>query len=115
MGLFWKSESDRIIEEIQDITARVNMYLRQIEQSLIANDGASSNNINDLVNWSQSIAPFMVKANNLYEGLCDKGKRNTDVPWVDGRYFHYSLYVMSVISALNKVEYAIKHYHGTDF
>ena len=115
MGLFWKTESDRIIEEIQDAAAQINMYLRKIEQSLMANDGANNGNIENLARWAQVIGSHMTKANALFEGLSDSNKRKADVPWVDGRYFHYSLYVMSVISALNKVEYAIKRYYGSDF
>jgi hypothetical protein len=48
MGLFWKSESDYIVEDVQDLVGRINKQLSALQDTLVANNGATTNNIIEL-------------------------------------------------------------------
>ncbi len=112
MGLFWKTETDRQIEEIQDIVGQINVYLIKIEKSLVANNGMNSSNADILLGYMDSINNLTQKTNSIYERIPDSKKSRVNVPWIDGRYFHYAMYMMSIMAASRKVEYAFKLYHG---
>lgn len=112
MGIFWKTETDRQIEEVQDIAGQINVYLAKIESSLLANNGVNSSNANIVSNYMDCINNLIQKSNFIYGMIPDSKRSRVNVPWMDGRYFHYAMYMMFISTVSKKVEYAFKLYCG---
>lgn len=113
MGLFWKSESDRIIEEIQDQVGSINRTLNLLQNSLITHNGASCDNIDELYNINENLQKQRLKLEGVVNRLASSKLPNVMVPWIDGRYFPIIMWMMSYNAAVGKLKYAIQQYAKT--
>ena len=115
MGLFWKSDSDRIIEQIQDKVGEINRNLLTMQNSLIANNGASDANITELNLMSERLLQYQNELNNLIQQLSPSKQNSFGVPWIDGSYSQLFPWMMSYNAAVAKLQYALKEYYGGTF
>ena len=115
MGLFWKSDSDRIIEQVQELVGRINQTLLSLQNSLVANHGATDNNIFELNLISENLLKQQNQLNELLANLTDSQQMKTSVAWIDGRYFPLPMWMMSYNAAVGKLQYALKKYYGNSF
>ncbi len=110
MGLFWKSDSDYIIEDIQDLVGKINRELLAMQDSLVANNGASNNNIAELIKIPERLAPLMKQVESKVDRLSSSKQAKLMVPWIDGRYFPFGMWAMSYNMALQKLGMAVQMY-----
>lgn len=115
MGLFWKSESDKIIEQIQEKISHSNHYLLKLQDSLIANNGASDANIDELNYISDRLLQQQNDLNNLLQRLSPSKQNSFGVPWIDGSYSSLFAWMMTYNVAVAKLQHALKKYYGNTF
>jgi len=110
MGLFWTSESDRIIEQVENTAGEINRYLSKLQTSLMTNNGATHNNINELYDIDNNLANLQIKMTNLLSQLSPSKQSGITVSWIDGRHFPLVMWQMSYNAAIAKLKYAIQLY-----
>ena len=112
MGLFWisESESDLIIEQVENTAGEINRYLSQLQTSLIANDGATNQNIQELRKIHDNLYDLQLKMTNLLSKLSASKQSGVRLPWIDGRYYPLFMWQLSYNAAVAKLEYAIHNY-----
>ena len=115
MGLFWKSDSDRIIEQIQAKVSYINHHLLKLQNSLIANNGASDANIDELNYICERLLQQQNDLNNLLQRLPPSKQNSIGVPWVDGSYSSLFAWMMTYNVAVAKLQHALKKYYGNTF
>ena len=110
MGLFWKSDSDYIIEDIQDLVGKINQELLTMQDSLVANNGASPNNIVELSEIHERLAKLQNQVEAKMAQLSSSKQAKLMVPWIDGRYFPFTMWALSYNMAVNKLRMAVQKY-----
>lgn len=110
MGLFWKSDSDYIIEEVQEIVGQINRQLLVLQDTLVANNGATINNIIELGEIHERLANLQNQLESKVNQLSSSKQAKLMVPWMDGRYFPYVMWAMSYNMAVNKLRLAVQRY-----
>lgn len=110
MGFFWKSDSDYIIEDVQELVGQINRQLSALQDTLVANNGATSENIVELGEIHERLAKLQNQVESKVNQLSSSKQAKLMVPWIDGRYFPYAMWVMSYNMAVNKLRIAVQRY-----
>ena len=110
MGLFGKSDSDYIIEDIQDLVGQINRQLSTLQDTLVANNGATNENIIELGEIHERLANLQNQVEAKVNQLSSSKQAKLTVPWMDGRYFPYVMWAMSYNMAVNKLRMAVQRY-----
>lgn len=110
MGLFGKSDSDYIIEDIQDLVGKINRELLTMQDSLVANHGATHDNIVELSEIHERLAKLQNQVEAKMDQLSSSKQAKLMVPWIDGRYFPFTMWAMSYNMAVNKLRMAVQKY-----
>lgn len=110
MGFFWKSDSDYIIEDIQELVGQINQKLTTLQESLVANNGPSDENIVLIGNIFEQMAPLQNQVEDKFNQLSSSKQSKVMVPWVDGRYFPFAMWAMSYNMYIRRIQAGIKKY-----
>ena len=110
MGLFWKSESDYIVEDVQDLVGQINRQLSALQDTLVTHNGATNENIIELGEIHELLANLQNQMESKINRLSSSKQAKLMVPWIDGRYFPYVMWAMSYNMAVNKLRMAVQRY-----
>ena len=104
MGFFWKTRSDEIIEDIQEIVGNINRDLLQAEHSLVHNRGCNADNIEELGTICSNLQQKQTYLESLMSQISSTKLSNVNVPWVDGRYFPIVLWMGSYNMSIARIK-----------
>ncbi len=108
MGLFWKTSSDYLVEEIQELVGQTNRQLAAMSDSLVANNGISYSNMQEISDISERLTHLFSQVESKVNQLPSSKQSSLTVPWIDGRYFPFAMWAMSYNMAINRLRIAFK-------
>lgn len=110
MGLFWKSDSDYIIEDVQDLVGQINRQLSALQDTLVVHNGPTDDNIVEIGDIFNRLMSLQNRLEVKFNELPPSKQSKVNVPWVDGRYFPYVMWVMSYNMYVNRIKMAVQKY-----
>lgn len=101
MGIFFKSESDRIKEQIVDEINKINHKLKQLES--ILNKGLCYSNEDQLDNLLDDLYSSLKIFRSKIASLSPKQLGKLALPWIDGTYIPVYLWEISFKYVMAKI------------
>lgn len=108
MGIFFKSESDRIKEQIVDEINKINHKLKQLEA--ILNNGLCDNNADQFCDLIDDVSSYLNTSKSKMNGLSIPQLSKLALPWVDGSYIPVYLWDISFKHVMAQVNSAFEQY-----
>lgn len=113
MGLFFKSQTDNIKEQIQRHAAKINEQLRLLAQE-VDNNGITISNMELLAQIMNNINIPHAAINSLLQQLDASQQSSLMLPWMDGRYLPIFVwdgsFRMIMAKFIEDIEQAERHY-----
>ena len=110
MGLLWRTRSDEIKEEIQELVGQMNRLLLQAQDSLVNNNGVTDFNVSEIEDLSQRMKTVQNRIEALSNELSDAKVATLNVSWLDGRYFPLPMWIGSYNLCVAKIKNALIAY-----
>lgn len=110
MGLLWRTRSDEIKDEIQELIGQMNRLLLRVQDSLVNNNGGTGFNISEIEDLSQRMNIVQNRIEVLSHELSDAKVATLNVPWLDGRYFPLPMWIASYNLCVTKIKNALIAY-----
>lgn len=110
MSIFWRSRSDEIKEEIQELVGQMNRLLLRAQDSLVNNHGITDFNVSEIEDLSQRMKTVQDRMQALTNELSDAKVATLNAPWLDGRYFPLPMWIGSYNLCVAKIKNALIAY-----